>query len=344
MSLRSVRYWMFNYQPEWEAVSQEIDSLRRGLGDVIDGSIVSLNTADRRLRLRGPEKRVPLPLGLPLLPLLKPYASRAGINHLFASAGERWLTPILAKPNGVLTIAKDSHSLPRIERNAEIFQRYGAIVVQSERDRDLMGQLGVRQDSIRLIRPGIPIAPYREGQGPFTILFASSPLRTPQFMTRGIYLMLRTAARLPDLHFLLIWRRRQLAKLRGLIAKAGVSNIEVQNGVISDMTAVYDRVHATILPGLEHRSFIPCPRSGLESLAHGKPLLVSRYVSIAELVARAGAGVTFEPTIHAMEDAIRHLRNNYTTLQQGTQACVRAYFSPSTHLELHRRLYQAVSA
>lgn len=344
MSLPSVRYWIFNYKPEWEAVSKEIDSLRRGLSDVIDESIVSLNTVDRRLRLRGPEKRVPLPLGLALLPLLKPYASRAGINHLFASAGERWLTPRLATPNGMLTVAKDTDSLPRIERNADIFQRYGAIVVQCERDRDLMRQLGVRPDSIRLIRPGIPIAPYREGRGAFTILFASSPLRAAHFMTRGIYLMIRTAARLPDVHFLLIWRRRQLAKLRGLIAEAGVSNIEVQNGVISDMEEVYDRVHATILPGLEHCSFIPCPRSGLESLAHGKPLLASRLVSIAELVAQAGAGVAFEPTLQAMEDAIRHLRNNYITLQQGTQACVRANFSSSTHLELYRRLYQGVGA
>jgi hypothetical protein len=28
-----VRYWIFNYEPQWEAVSKEIDSLVLGMGD-----------------------------------------------------------------------------------------------------------------------------------------------------------------------------------------------------------------------------------------------------------------------------------------------------------------------
>jgi glycosyltransferase involved in cell wall biosynthesis len=342
MSLPRVRYWMFNYQPQWEGVSKEIVSLRRGLGDAIDSSLVSLNTADRSFRLRGPEKLVPLPHGLPLYPLLAPYAARAGINHLFASAGERWLTPILARHRGVLTLAKGTGSLWRIERNAASLLRYRAIVVQGEWDRDIMRQLRVREESIRLIRPGIPLAPYREGQGPFTILFASSPMAEEHFLTRGIYLLVRVAARLPDVRFLLVWRRHLASKLRRLIAEAGVDNVEIQDGTVHDMAAVYDRVHATILPALEPRSFIPCPRSGLESLAHGKPLLLSHFVSIARSVAQAGAGIAFDPTVAGIGEAILQLRSDYSRFQERTQPYLREHFSPSTHLELHRRLYQAV--
>jgi glycosyltransferase involved in cell wall biosynthesis len=344
MSVSRVRYWLFNYMPEWEAVSKEVASLLDGLGEVVDGSLVSLNTSDRRLSLAGRIKRVPLPHGLPLYPLLGPHAASADVNHLFASAGERWLGPLLARHNGVLTIAKGTASLERIQRNSTTLLGYRRIVVQCDRDRDLMRQVGVPDASVRLIRPGIPLAAYREARGPFTILFASSPRSEGDFLTRGVYLILRAAARLPDVRFLLVWRRRHLGKLLRLITEAGVGNIEVQDGVVPDMGAVYDRVHATVLPAMEHRSFVPAPRSGLESLAHGKPLLVSPLVSFAGPLARAGAGVVFEPTVEGLESAVGRLRDEYDMLQRGTHAYLKEHFSPSTHLELHRRLYQSIGS
>jgi glycosyltransferase involved in cell wall biosynthesis len=106
------------------------------------------------------------------------------------------------------------------------------------------------------------------------------------------------------------------------------------------MGGVYDRVHAAALPALEHRSFVPAPRSGLEALAHGKPLLLSNYVAMAGSVADGGAGVVFEPTVEGLESAIDTLRADYAALQQGTQPYLRERFSPSVHLELHRRLYR----
>jgi glycosyltransferase involved in cell wall biosynthesis len=109
------------------------------------------------------------------------------------------------------------------------------------------------------------------------------------------------------------------------------------------MAAVYDSVHAAVLPGLEHRSFIPCPRSGLEALAHGKPLLLSNLVSIAPSVARSAAGVVFEPTVTGLKAAILQLQADYARYQANTQSYIADHFSPTTHLELHRRLYQSLS-
>ena len=339
MSPPPVRYWVFNYMPQWEGVSKEIASLREGLRDGIAGSLVSVETKQRALALRGNDKRVPLPYGLLLYPLLRAYAAREGINHLFASGGERWLTPMLAAPNGVLTVAKDTTSLRAYERNGEFFKRFRAVVVQSERDREIMRQLGVNRDTLWLIRPGVGAVPYREARDPFTILFASSPLSPEHFLSRGVYLIVRAAARLPDVRFLLVWRKRHLAELKRVIAAERATNVEIMNGVIPDMGPVYDRVHATILPGLEQRSFIPCPRSALESLAHGKPLLLSNCVSLADGVARAGAGVAFEPTSDGLEAAIRELRARYARYQERTQCYLAERFCPRVHLELYRRLY-----
>jgi glycosyltransferase involved in cell wall biosynthesis len=342
VSALRVLYWVFNYMPQWEAVSKEIASLRAGLGGEIDGSLVSLNTKDSSLRLRGRDKRIPLPHGLPLFPLLEPYASRFDVNHLFASAGERFLTPMLSRRNGVLTIAKDTATLRGYEANRESLKRFRAIVAQGERDREILRQIGAGERCTWLIRPGIPLATYRPAFGPFTILFASSPLNAADFLSRGIYLILGVAALLPEVRFLLIWRRHHLAKLERIVADTRVANVLIQSGMIDDMAAVYDRVHAAVLPGLEHRSFIPAPRSGLEALAHGKPLLVSQLVAIAPSVVQSAAGVSFEPTITGLKEAILRLQADYQAYQANTQAYIAEHFSPSTHLELYRRLYQTL--
>ncbi len=343
MSAVRVLYWIFNYMPKWEAVSKEIASLRDGLAGEIDGSLVSINNKEGGLDLRGKDKRIPLPYGLPLLPLIQPYASRFDVNHLFASAGERLITPIIARHNGVLTIAKDTATLRGYERNLESLKRLRAIVVEGERDRDVLRQLGVGEQTIWLIRPGIPVMGYRPAEGPFTILFASSPLNAADFLSRGIYLITAVAALLPAVRFHLIWRKHHLAKLERIVAQAGVTNVVIQSGVVADMDSVYDSVHAAVLPGLEHRSFIPCPRSGLEALAHGKPLLLSNLISIAPSVSQSAAGVVFEPTIAGLKSAILQLQADYPAYQAKTQAYITEHFSPSTHLKLYRQLYQDVS-
>lgn len=314
-----------------------------GLGDGAGASIVSLNLRDRRLQWQGGVKRIPLPHGLPLYPLLRSHSAEPGINHLFASASERWLAPLLARRRGILTVAKGSAGLDRIERNAATLQRFKAVVVQSAWDRDLMRQVGVPDGSLKLIRPGIPLGAYREGGGSFTILFASSPFAADDFLSRGIQLLLRAASRMPDIRILLAWRGRHLHKLRRLIEESGAGNIEVRDGVIADMGAVYDEVHAAALPALEHRSFIAAPRSGLEALARGKPLLVSRYVGIAESLERAGAGVVFDPTVDGLISAIRRLRDRYDAYQGAAQPYIERHYSPVTHLDLHRRLYESLS-
>ena len=343
VSATRVLYWVFNYMPRWEAVSKEIASLRRGLEGEIDESLVSINTKDSGFNLSGREKRIPLPHGLPLYPLVMPYASRFDINHLFSSAGERLLTPVLSRSNGVLTIARDTTTLRGFEHNLASLTRLRAIVVQGERDREILRQIGIQDEAVRLIRPGIAVEPYREAYGPFTILFASSPLNAADFLSRGIYLITAVAALLPAVRFLLIWRTRHLAKLERIVAAAGPGNITIISGVVDDMAGVYQGIHATVLPGLEHRSFIPCPRSGLESLAHGKPLLLSHLVSIASEVTRAGAGVAFEPTIAGLKAAILQLQGEYSAYQANTQRYIADKFSPAIHIDLYRQLYRTVA-
>jgi glycosyltransferase involved in cell wall biosynthesis len=181
---------------------------------------------------------------------------------------------------------------------------------------------------------------YKPATPPFKILFASSPPGRHQFLSRGILLVLRVAARLPEVQFILVWRKRHHEALRDLIAAAGVDNVSVINGYVEDMGALYDSAHATMLPGLDFTSFKPAPHSALESLGRGKPLLVTPTSSIADLVAQRHCGLICEPTVAAFEAAVRSLMARYEEFQENCQRTVQACFSQETFIEKYRLLYE----
>jgi hypothetical protein len=72
------------------------------------------------------------------------------------------------------------------------------------------------------------------------------------------------------------------------------------------------------------------------------PLLLSNLISIAPSVARSGAGVVFEPTVTGLKAAILQLQAEYAGYQANAQTYIAEQFSPATHLELHRQLYQSL--
>ncbi len=86
----------------------------------------------------------------------------------------------------------------------------------------------------------------------------------------------------------------------------------------------------------------PCPHSGLESLAHGRPVLVSRPTSIAHIVKQTDCGVLFEPTEESLESAILELRRRYDDYQRNCHSTVERRFSPDVFLMRYQRLYESM--
>lgn len=333
-----IGYWMFNFEPQWEAASMELQTLATGFRNLYGTRTISLNLNGRPLALAGEDKHLPAALALAALPLLLRAARAVPVNHIFASPGERVLTPRLARlGNTILTVTKGSPALCAVERNLEALSALRYVVVESERHRELFLQLGLEPERIRLIYPGLDPEPYRAATGPFTILFATSP-KQRDLLTRGVYLMVKVAALLPHVRFRLVWRWNP-ERVRALIRRSRVQNVEVVAGYVSNMKVLYDGAHAVILPGLEPDSFKPCPHSGLHSLAHGKPLLVSRATSIAAIVERHHCGVVFEPTVDALCDAVQHLAAHYDEYQANAVPTLLREFSREGFLERYGRLY-----
>jgi glycosyltransferase involved in cell wall biosynthesis len=338
----SVAYWAFNYAPKWEAASKEVkllaDTFRQRLGT----RIISFDQHRNGVDLQEQDSHLSLPLGLLSLPMLMWSTRGVGVNHVFASAGETRLTRLLAaRGNAILTIAKDSPWLDRIEQNAPALKALRYIVVESERHRDLMRQLGLPDDKVELIYPGVQCAPYRPAEGPFTILFATSPLQKYGMLSRGVHLMVAVAKQLPEVRFRFIWRKN-VGAVRALVREARVRNVEIVSGYVPDMGAQYDAAHAAILPALTETSLKPCPHSGLLALAHGKPVLASRPTSFSDLVTTERCGVVFEPNIPSLCDAIRQLMANYEQHQSRAHDAIRTRFSEVEFVARYEALYAAL--
>jgi glycosyltransferase involved in cell wall biosynthesis len=101
-------------------------------------------------------------------------------------------------------------------------------------------------------------------------------------------------------------------------------------------------VHATILPGLNSGSLKPTPHSALDSLSHGKPVLISRPSSIAGMIDRNRCGVVFEPSIDQLVQAITHLRNSYNLYQRNCHPTIQNCFSEQFFLKRYREIYEAM--
>lgn len=335
---------MVNYAPAWEAASKTIVALRHELEDDLDTRLVGFNTRGTLLQLLGGRTRQ-LPAALLLAPggLVRAAIGDSAVLHVFASGGERFLLPKVAGPGAILSIAKGGSRLDRLERNVRHLNRFRFVIVESRRERDLLAQCGVERERVRLIYPAAPLSPHvaPPSDVPFTIAFATSPLSPGNLLTRGVHLMIRVAALLPDVRFIFAWRKCDHEELQRLIAGAGVRNIDVRNGVV-DMHDVFASAHATILPGLCHDSLKPCPQSLVDSLAHGKPVLVSTPTHVADLIATSGAGVVFEPGVDALCDAIRSLRERYAECQARCQPTAASTFSPETFVAKHRALYTEI--
>jgi len=338
-----VAYWIFNYEPQWEAVSAELDCLAKHAKTEYDTYIFSFNRRQTKISMQRNDKRYPLLGAVALLPFLRRVGSSYNINHIFASAAERILTPRLAGGGSILTVSKGTGSLSSIERNFEYLKSFAFVVVESERDRQIMEQGGVAETSLKLIRPGFEIARYIPAGGPFRLLFASSPFGNYQLLGRGIYLILEVAQRLRDVEFLLVWRESYADRLSSLVRERGLSNVQVVNGYLPNMGEVYDSVHGSILPALDYASVKPCPHSGVEALAHGKPILASSMTSLASVVRRRECGVCFEPNTEDLISAIERMREEYDKLQANCHEVVREMFSPEYFRREYMALYHAMT-
>ncbi|MEA3379001.1 MAG: glycosyltransferase family 4 protein [Nanoarchaeota archaeon] len=331
---KKIIYWVQGYRPYDEAISKEIKCLHKHFSSLIINPINGFKFTKSLICFNFKF----FPLGLFLFPF---FEKKAKISHIYTSLGNYFYLKLLKRKPIVLTAAGPS-PINKIRKCLPLYKKLNAIVVETEKEKNLLLQLGVKKDKIKLIYPGIDLTKfkYNKKKGKFTILFASAPLNKEQFHTKGVPLIIKAAKKLENIDFILLWRGKYLKEIKQLTKDC--KNIKVINKRIKDMNKIYSQIDATILPLQSTLNSKSCPQSILESLACGKPVLVSNRCGIANLINKNKCGVVFKINNMKIVESIKKLKNDYKAYQQNCPKTAKKYFDKNNFLKKYAKLYEII--
>jgi glycosyltransferase involved in cell wall biosynthesis len=291
---------------------------------------------------RTPRIRLPrLLYGMQAAPGLRRAEARHDTNHIYF--GVLYWFPVLdllRKPI-VYTVSAtlDARRKPRALAKLKGLHR---IVVSNERDTATLDAWGL--SNYALIPPGIDTAAISRHPLPLedevTLLMASAPWHRRHFDLKGIDVLLETAAKMPALRLVMLWRGILIDELRQRISRHGVQDrVEVVNAH-TDIDAHLAHAHAGVLLAKESAIIKAYPHSLVESLVAGKPVIVSNTIPMSDYVTRNGCGLVLDQvTVPAVMAAVEALKRNYGELARRTVALPGDDFSIRALIDRHRPLY-----
>lgn len=338
--LPRVTYWTGVWHPSREALSKEVDLLRRQGGRV--APVVSFATRqkpewcrkERVIKLAGHQQA--------RLHLLAAALERFGdVTHAFGALSEWHLLRFLGRRPLVYTAALRGPTLDRW-----LYDKVAVFAAESQPLADILVAAGVSAQKIEIVYPGVDLDAYAPAplpDGRFRILFASTPADVAEFDVRGILLMIEAARLLPDVDFVLLWRRwgDVAAATRALAALDPPPNVLVDLRDAADMVSEYQRAHATICAyaqGFGKSS----PNSVIEGLACGRPTLVSPAVGTSALIEENGAGIVIRRDPEGLVAAITELRQDVEGFSRRARRLAESHFGVERFTARYAELYHRV--
>jgi glycosyltransferase involved in cell wall biosynthesis len=301
----------------------------------LGGEIVYLNPAHR------PGSRYPERLyGLHRLIYLRRQEGTARLHHIYNSHPFffpylRWLRrPVIYSITSSL-----SHS------NLRGLEQLSAVVVSNERDRATLCAWGLR--NVHTIRPGIDtsrFSPSAPPDGPgVALLVGSAPWTKAQFHSKGVEALLAAAEARPDLRLVFLWRGLLLDEIQAQVAQRGLEEqVEVINRQV-DVNEILAQVHAAVVLATDPTLVKAFPHSLLEALTAGRPVLVSRAISLSEYVEQTGCGVVVEQVdLPVVLTALDRLVTHYQQIQNTTLQLDPETFSLTRFKQAYSRIYHDV--
>jgi glycosyltransferase involved in cell wall biosynthesis len=281
-------------------------------------------------------------LHLPFRLLTRALEPAFQLNHVVGSLGD-WF--YLEGPRRRPTLLTMAAFTPPVD--AELLDRVARFAVEYPAGRPYLERLGIDKDRIRLIFPPVDLerfTPADSPQSPFTVLFASSPDRESALPARGVPQLLDAAARRPRMRFRLLWRPwgDSVGRVRRWIAERGLGNVELAVGRWRDMARQYRRAQVTVAPFANGHHFKPAPNSLVESLACGRPVVLSEEVGLAELVREGRAGRVCPPTGEALADSFDRVEADWRDYSRNARRLAERWFGVGRFLDGYDRLYREV--
>ncbi len=336
----SVAYWTSAMHPEMEAVASEVALLRQNFRPSITWGVTSspwLQCSWRRGF--GIHPRMHLAFRGATFFLQRAFL----INHLFGGLGDWFhLTSLRTHPS-VLTVAVDTTPCDR-----SLLERIDQFVLEWPEARDTLIALGIDSRRTRLIFPPVNLnrfQPTHMPDGPLTVLFASSPDHSDLLAARGVPLLLGAAAKLPNVTFRLLWRPWGTAfeTVEQEIRQRGLLNVELRRERVVDMSVEYQNAHIAIAPFTDMTKCKPVPNSLIESMACGRPVILTDQIGISNLLKEEQCGIVCDPTIDGICNAIECVSSNINNLGTAARATSEKWFSEETFIQKYRSLYSQLT-
>lgn len=229
--------------------------------------------------------------------------------------------------------------------NLAFFRQLAAVTVADERSLRRLQGWGL--PNCHLVRPGIDTTRFTctplPLQSEFRLLVGSAPWTRRQFQSKGVEALLAVAQELPNLRLVCLWRGLLLDELERRLERLGLqSRVEVINRKV-DVNEVLAGVHASITLVTDPAIIRSYPHSLLESLAAGKPVLVSRSIPMSDYVAATGCGqVVEEVTPAAIGTAIEALVRRYGQLQRAAVQVGQRDFTRQELINSFQQVYERI--
>jgi glycosyltransferase involved in cell wall biosynthesis len=338
-----VTYWTGVWRPSLEAVSKEVDILRRRNGRL--APVVSF-ALDQPFQWRRHERVLTLG-GHQYVWLHVAGAAlerRGDITHAFGAVDGWHLLRVLGRRPLVYTAAISGVLLDR-----SIYGKVAIFAAESLPIADALMCVGVPASKIEIVYPGIDLSEFSPSPAPpldrFRLLFASTPAKVDEFDERGIPLMVEAARHAPDVDFVFLWRKwgDVEAARRALAALHPPANVIVDMRDAPDMPTEYRTVHATICCYADGFGK-SCPNSLVEGLACGRPAIVSGGVGVAKLVSDHGAGVVVPLDVEGVLTGIREVRRDGEAFSHRARALAEAVFGMDAFTARYAAIYERVMA
>jgi glycosyltransferase involved in cell wall biosynthesis len=216
--------------------------------------------------------------------------------------------------------------------------------------------LGLPAETIVCIPPGIDLRPLTPqprtadaafasvpgGTDRFRVLFATTPHVPEGVDQRGVSLLIEAARALPDVDFVVPWRPFPgAAPLADACRRRAPTNVHISMERVADMRRLFAACDATVAPFTAPHGLKVCPTSLIESLALGRPVLVSTACGMAGLVEDEHCGVVHPPTVDGLVQGIGRLRADYQDFAARSRIAAERHFDLDVCVNRYAALYAA---
>lgn len=221
------------------------------------------------------------------------------------------------------------YDIQEFEKVLKICKGVQSVIVQSERTKRQLLEIGVDGKKIQLLFPLINFSKFNyvepNNSKVFTILFASAPtIEDPDednFSDKGVHLLLEAFKKFSDsgkydCKLILIWRNAYNQRLSDLLNSFQLNEkVEVINSIV-EMKSYYLQADVTIIPYTTLFRSPEIPLSALESIACGRPVITTNIGEISDIIKENACGVVSNPDVLSLFSAMIDCKENYYFYQK----------------------------